>query len=177
MTMKLIASSTVGSGGASSIELTSIPQTATDLVLRCFLRRDSASPSEAFVRINGVSTSSYSESNFRAISVTEAASTATKTYVDLNLAGYADNSVNGWSDHKVEILDYTSSRSKMILVNSSRTRSSLADNMTLSSSVVFSPTSAVTSLSIQLVTGTLAQNSVAYLYSITKGSDGIVGAS
>ena len=49
-TFTLIASSTVGAGGASSIDFTSIPSTFTDLCLEASLRSDK--PSYGFSNFN-----------------------------------------------------------------------------------------------------------------------------
>jgi hypothetical protein len=59
-TYTLIASSTVGSGGASSIAFSSIPSTYTDLVLKISCRTNSSlAYVDGYVTFNG-STSSYS---------------------------------------------------------------------------------------------------------------------
>lgn len=54
----LIATTTVGSGGAASIDFTGIPQTYTDLLVVCSLRGNRADVnSEIIVRFNGSTTS------------------------------------------------------------------------------------------------------------------------
>jgi len=58
-TFELIASSTVGSGGAASIDFTSIPSTYTDLVVKCSFRVTVAGPLDGIkISFNG-STSSF----------------------------------------------------------------------------------------------------------------------
>ena len=62
-TFELIASATVGSGGASSIDFTSIPSTYTDLVLKISARTTRANEGDAIsVSINGVATNQSSRS-------------------------------------------------------------------------------------------------------------------
>ena len=52
-TYKLIASGTVGSGGASSIEFTSIPGTYTDLVIKTSLRvSDAVTAADINIKFN-----------------------------------------------------------------------------------------------------------------------------
>ena len=61
-TFTLIASSTVGAGGASSIDFTSIPSTYTDLVLKVSVRNSYSGGGAAnnLLRFNG-SSSGYSD--------------------------------------------------------------------------------------------------------------------
>jgi hypothetical protein len=57
-TYTLIASSTVGSGGAASIDFTSIPSTYTDLLVKVSARSSQAATNDAaYCYFNGVSTS------------------------------------------------------------------------------------------------------------------------
>ena len=59
-TFTLIASSTVGAGGASSIDFTSIPSTYTDLCLKVSARSTATDTNvNMYVKFNG-STSGYS---------------------------------------------------------------------------------------------------------------------
>jgi hypothetical protein len=57
-----IATTTVGSGGAANIELTSIPSTYTHLQLRCFLQADRATfgMGEFEMTVNGAGGTNYS---------------------------------------------------------------------------------------------------------------------
>lgn len=60
-TYQALATVTVGSGGSSTIEFTSIPQTYTDLVLRLSARTDEAGSGRSYVRhrYNSSSAASY----------------------------------------------------------------------------------------------------------------------
>lgn len=60
-TYQVLASTTVGSSGSSTIEFTSIPQTYTDLVLRLSARTNEAGQGRSYVRhrFNSSSTTSY----------------------------------------------------------------------------------------------------------------------
>lgn len=56
-TFELIASTTVGAGGASTIDFTSIPSTYTDLVIKSSIRADNAAPQHPIqIRFNNNST-------------------------------------------------------------------------------------------------------------------------
>lgn len=55
-TYTLIASSTVGSGGASSIDFTSIPATYTDLVVQLSMRVSDTGPVDTNIKFNNTDT-------------------------------------------------------------------------------------------------------------------------
>jgi hypothetical protein len=78
-TFELIASSTVGSGGAASIDFTSIPSTYTDLILKASLRSANAAVgADLILNING--------------------SSANRTFKKLYGSGSAAGSLNGTSN-------------------------------------------------------------------------------
>ena len=61
-TYELIASYTVGAGGAASIDFTSIPATYTDLVLKLSSRTATGGANDVYIQFNTDSTSAnYSE--------------------------------------------------------------------------------------------------------------------
>jgi len=76
-TYTLIASSTVGSGGASSIDFTSIPSTYTDLVVKLSARGDGAAfYQNCKIEFNGV-TSSYTYRTLLAVAGTPESGSST----------------------------------------------------------------------------------------------------
>jgi len=60
---KFIASSTVGSGGASTVTFSSIAATYTDLLVKMSTRRDSGANDGIGIRFNGSSAGNYSMKN------------------------------------------------------------------------------------------------------------------
>lgn len=161
-----IASVTVGSGGASSIDFTSIPQTYTDLCLKVSIRTNRGFLSDALsVKLNN-STSSYSSKDLTYDNGGVA------TYTDLFGAGYNLNTQgNGgtsstFSNQEIYIPNYTGSNYKnfssqsMVENNGSDARVEMMAN-------VWSNTSAVTSIILASYTSnTILQHSTATLYGI-----------
>lgn len=161
-----IASVTVGSGGASSIDFTSIPQTYTDLCLKVSIRTNRGFLSDALaVKLNN-STSSYSSRDLTYDNGSVA------TYTDLFGAGYNLNTQgNGgtsstFSNQEIYIPNYTGSNYKnfssqsMVENNGSDARVEMMAN-------VWSNTSAVTSIILASYTSnTILQHSTATLYGI-----------
>ena len=108
----LIASSTVGAGGASSIDFTSIPSTYTDLVVKLSLRTASGLATEQlFMKFNG-SSSSYSNKQLYGdgSSATSAAlSTSAIDIININTGAATSNT---FSSTDVYIPNYAGSNYK-----------------------------------------------------------------
>jgi len=164
-TFELIASSTVGSGGAASIDFTSIPSTFTDLAVYIAVR-GSASAGRGYVNasINGVTTnrtwrwlvgydsnlvSSASGTNDTFGSIPCATATAS-TFS--NVMGYFPN--------------YASSNNKSFSVDSTAENNSASTWMNFLLAGLWSNSSAISSLSFYPDSGTFVQYSTAYLYGV-----------
>lgn len=169
MTMTLIRTATVGAGGATSIDFTSIPQDGTDLILWFLLRGDQASPG-IFMSLNGLTTN-FTFRNL--LGNGSSASSSTGTEPSLGFAPGTDITSNTFSSGSLYLSNYTSSTNKTISAdNAGENNATVAyQNIT---ALISSNSSAVTSIGILCPSGNWAQNSTASLYKITKGSDGIV---
>lgn len=165
-TFNKIASVTVGSGGTSSIDFTSIPQIYKDLVLRVSVRTNRGFLTDALaVKLNN-STTGYSSRNATYDNGSPA------SYTDLFGAGYNLNTQgNGgtsstFSNQEIYIPNYTGSTSK------SFSSASVVENNGTDARVEmmansWSNTSAVTSIILASYTGnTILQYSTATLYGI-----------
>ena len=164
----LISTVTVGSGGASSIEFTSIPQTYTDLQLLVSSRSNRATEirDEIFVRFNS-NTSSYSVRTLRgsgsaAGSGTGGVSTALSR-LDMPASGATANVFGSMSMY---IPNYTSANQK-----STSTEITMENNATESFMFIhaglWANTAAITSITMTFEVGTLfVQYSSASLYGI-----------
>lgn len=171
-TMTLIASSTVGAGGAATIDFTSIPSTYTDLVVKGSLR--GAGPGggtnqawdNAKIRFNGTSTN-YAYLAFA--NVDNATSSFANTGDNANYVWipYSGATANTFSNYEHYIPNYTSAINKTISTDSTMENSSSAVVEALLANA-WNNTSAITSISIFATTGNLAQHSTAYLYGIVK---------
>jgi hypothetical protein len=166
-TFTLIASSTVGSGGAANIDFSSIPSTYTDLCLFTSLRgASSGGGAEYFViaAFNGV--------------------TSNRTWRRLegyNGAAYSDNGTNGavgivggsgmtastFNNNSLYIPNYSSTS-----INKSFSADFASENNSTTSydlgffAGLWSSTAAINQITISASTGNLAQYSTAYLYGI-----------
>ena len=161
-TFELIASSTVGAGGVSSIEFTSIASTWTDLVLVCSTRNTVAQTGDDVnLSING-STSNFT---FRYLYGNgSAASSASGSTGYTGVTDAANATASTFGSMTIYIPNYAGSTNKSISTDSVfENNATPAGAMLLAS--LWSQTAAITSLRI---TGTsnFAQYSTAYLYGV-----------
>jgi hypothetical protein len=161
-----ISSVTVGSGGASSIDFNSIPNTYTDLLLKISVRTGRGFTNDGLsVKLNN-STSSYAS---RDLTYDNGGIT---TYVDLFGAGYNLNgqgdgtTANTFSNQEVYIPNYNGSANKSFSSQSS-VENAGTDARVEIMATLWSNTSAVTSIILSSYTAnTLLQHSSATLYGI-----------
>lgn len=164
-TFTLIASSTVGAGGAASIDFTSIPSTYTDLVLVCSLRVSRASVvNNTVIKFNGSSTS-YSERVLYGNGSSAGSYSDTQIY-DVNNA--ANSTASTFANSQFYIPNYAGSTNKSVSNDSvSETNATAATAQLVAG--LWSNTSAITSISLTDYSGTnFVQYSTAYLYGVIK---------
>jgi hypothetical protein len=171
MSMTKIAEIVVGSGGISSIDFNSIPQTYTDLLLVVSARGTSPSDTDngGLLKING-SSSGYTSRDFygsgsSAASSTNPYSVTSAAFIGATPGGGATASTFG--NKSIYIPNYAGSTVKTISVDSV-----MENNGTLAYqeciATYWSGTAAVTSLSLTLTYLNYAQYSIATLYGISK---------
>ena len=182
MTMRLISTITVGSGGASNIEFTAIPQTYTDLLLVLSLRASGAGFLVATnLYLNGVTTGYSSRFLFaNGPTGTSVVGTLSGTNADLLYSNKDSSTSNNFSNFSAYIPNYAGSSNKSYFIDGVTENMSLTtgEYLQIISSVTLANTAAVTSITITNTTGiTHLENSTVSLYGITKGSDGIVTTS
>lgn len=170
MTMTLVSTVTVGSGGAANILFTSIPQTGTDLFVVYSLRSDRA----ALTDIGGPVPNEDILNTFTFRSLIgngAAASSSTSRPAPINGASTTSNT---FSSGTYYIPNYSTSSTShsgsgdVVIENNATTgyQGIGADKFNYTSA------RAVTTLTIQVGYGPLQQYSTASLYTITKGSGG-----
>lgn len=162
-TFELIASSTVGAGGASSIDFTSIPSTYTDLVLVSSLRSAGTSTTAALLRFNGSSTNG-SERDLNGNGSTTSSGTDTNMY-----AGYAvvsSYTASTFASNYLYIPNYAGSTNKSSSLDWVMENNATATNMSISANL-WSNTAAINQITL-VANGTnnFAQYSTAYLYGV-----------
>jgi transcriptional regulator of nitric oxide reductase len=162
-----IATVTVGSGGAATIEFTNIPQTYTDLVLKLSARTAAASGSNwswVAVRLNGATTNASWRQLFG-----NGSTTGSGSNTNALLAAYATDAAvtaNTFSNSETYIPNYTAA------VNKSMSNDAVTENNGTSAvnsflATLWSSTAAVTSITLAQDTGiNFAQYSTATLYGI-----------
>ena len=169
-TFTLIASSTVGSGGASSIDFTSISSAYTDLCVKLSLRTNNAfQGDDVTMKINSSATG---YTNRTLLGNGSAASSINNTssvqmYIGPTSAGASSGS-NVFANAEVYIPNYLSSANKSVSTDAVAEYNGTLVYMGLTASL-WSNTAAITSLSFQSFGGsTIQQYSTAYLYGIVK---------
>lgn len=174
MTMTLISTVTVGAGGASSIDFSSIPQTYTDLQLVVSARSTITGTTYEDVGIKFNSSSSgYTERQIYA-NGSSAGSNANffTSYGYIGGVGSNSNTANTFGNCGVYIPNYTGSSNKSFSVDNVTENNATGAFMNLVANL-WSNTAAITSISLFPVSAnTFMQYSTASLYGILKGSGG-----
>lgn len=168
MSMTKIATVTVGSGGASSIDFTSIPGTFTDIVIVLSLRstRTSAADDPVKIEINGSATG-FTTRELLGLGSSAESNTRTNRlyYSDSNAA-----TANTFSNATVYIPNYAGSTNKSYSVDGVSENNATAAIQDIAAGI-WANTAAITSLKFVSDTASnFVQYSTATLYGITKGS-------
>ena len=167
-TFELIASSTVGSGGASSIDFSSIPGTYTDLCLKVSARNDaSTTVGGLWIQFNGFSTNLSSR-------VLYGTGSATGSFSDTTIFAYSDAASatsSTFSNVEYYIPNYAGSNNKSVSVDAVMENNATAASSSLTAGL-WSSSSAITSIKIQTFNNSnsalanFVQYSTAYLYGV-----------
>jgi len=161
-TFTLIASSTVGPGGASSIDFTSIPQTYTDLLVKVSARNsDTGTANNLYVGFNGVNTN---QSARKLVGTGSSASTSSDGNIILNMVASSATS-NIFNNAEIYIPNYTGSQNKSVSIDSVN-ENSATDATSRIEAGLWSSTAAITSINLTGQSGNFVQYSTAYLYGI-----------
>lgn len=168
-TYTFLSSTTVGSGGTSTISFTSIPQTYGDLVLVCSLRSNYAGvPEVTKLNFNNNSSSVYSYETMRTDG--GASATTAKTSNTSRILLYSQNgdtaTSNAFGLITVYIPSYTNSQNKSIIASGAAETDATYTYLGFQSGV-WANTAAITQIDLAPTLGTsFKQYSTAYLYGI-----------
>ena len=162
-----IASVTVGSGGASSIDFTSIPSIYTDLVIKHSVRYSSNGDASSYIRFNGDTGTNYKRvllyGDPAAGSAASVSATANSAYG--GTVGLSTFTANTFASNDVYVPNYAGSNQKSFSVDGvSENNATLAYEFLAAG--LWTNTSAITSISIFPAGGTFVQYSTATLYGI-----------
>ena len=167
-TYTAIATTTVGSGGASTISFTSIPGTYTDLVLALSLRQSGSGGSNVAMTFNS-STTSYTNIDLIVAntSITSESTVLGTSSIKIGFITSPDYTSSTFANTQVYIPNYAGSNYKTV-----STEQVMENN---ASTVYFglfaglwSNTSGITSITLTPQTGNFIQYSTATLYGISK---------
>jgi hypothetical protein len=165
-TYTLIASSTVGSGGAANIEFTSIPATYTDLNCVFSIRGTQAQVYQQIqITFNG-SSSGYSQRNIYGDGAVADSSALSGSFFYSDGVG-ASATASTFGNGAIYIPNYAGSNNKSASLDAI-TENNATTAYTELYALLWSNTAAITSLKIAAGSGTLSQYSTAYLYGIKK---------
>jgi hypothetical protein len=163
-TFELIASSTVGSGGAASIDFTSIPSTFTDLCIKVSARSAASSVNPGLIiKFNGSSTGFTGRNVYGNGS---AAASYSDTSGEIGVLAGNNATASTFGNAEIYIPNYAGSTNKSFSVDSVNENNATSASQFLYANL-WSNTSAITS--ITLLSGgavNLLQHSTAYLYGV-----------
>lgn len=171
-TYTLIASSTVGSGGAANIEFTSIPATYTDLLIKVSARAASGGDSFAHLLITfNSSTSGYTNRRIQSSGSTAASSSdgTTEIYQKYGINGSA-STASTFGNLDIYIPNYAGSNYKSVSSDSVTENNATEAWIDLNAGL-WSNTAAITSVKLAAEYAgarNFAQFTTAYLYGISN---------
>ena len=161
-TFELISSVTVGSGGAASIDFTSIPATYTDIVVKYSLRSDNGDDYFALT-LNG------SSSSFTSRDVQGNGSSATSANRTDNLLVYTQDpntmTANTFSSGEIYFPNYAGSTNKSFSQDTAYENNATGAGMALRAGL-WSNTAVINRVTISKASGNFVQYSTAYLYGV-----------
>lgn len=163
-TYQLISSVTVGAGGASSIDFTSIPATYTDLVLKASLRNGYTGDTAdwVYLKLNN-NTSSYSYRLLQANPPSVGSYNNTTQFIaDIDTANATSNT---FGNLEVYLPNYAGSNYKSYSIDAV-TELNATGNILDLTTALWSNTTAINQITLTPRNSTLVQYSSAYLYGI-----------
>jgi hypothetical protein len=164
-TYTLIASNTVGSGGASLVSFSSIPATYTDLLVKVSTRStNSAVFDVTYLKFNG-STSSFTNKILGGSG--SAANSLSGTDGRFGVGDAATATSNTFSNIEVYIPNYASSNYKSFSSDSVQENNATEAYANLTAGL-WSNTAAITSIDVYSAAHSFVQYSTFYLYGISK---------
>ena len=166
-TYTAIATVTVGSGGASSIDFTSIPGTYTDLCVKISTRSavEGAGQDDINVTFNG-STSSYTWRNILGSGSAAISQNGSTSYIRMSaVSPNSGTSASTFSNAEIYVPNYASSNNKSVSIDMASEANQAATYMGLVAGL-WSNTSTITQITLTGASGNFVQYSTATLYGI-----------
>ncbi len=170
MTMTLVSTVTVGSGGATSIEFTNIAQTGKDLLILLSSRAENLNGK---ITLNADTSSIYTRKDFYAngSSVTSSQAINSSSFLVLGLHEPKDfngtnNTVSMFSNARIYLPNYSGSVNKFLSIDTLIESPQTESYQTMLAGI-YASTTAISSLKIESNSGNILQYSTASLYIIS----------
>ena len=157
---------TVGSGGAASMDFTSIPATYTDLVLVTSIRQTNASPFSTVQLTINSSTSTFTNRILEADTAGSAGSSTTPA----RYVGYLNASTSTastFASTSIYFPNYAGSNNKSYSIDYASETNATSSYLGFVAGL-WSTSSAITAISLVPSTGNFSQYSTAYLYGVSN---------
>jgi hypothetical protein len=160
-TFELIASSTVGLLGASSIDFTSIPSTYTDIVIKATLRTNNADTLDCLTVKPNNSAANMTYKFLRGDGTSAASASINRLFIN-----GTTSTANTFSNSELYFTNYSGSSYKSISADSVNETNATGGTLGFQA-FLWSDTSAITSIILTPLFGsTFLQYSTAYLYGV-----------
>jgi hypothetical protein len=167
-TYTLISAVAVGSGGAATIDFTSIPSTYTDLVLKTSLRGPTGYASDTmdtYLRFNGTTTN-YSDRLLYGTGSAAASLSETPTGINFRVVGQ-NSTASTFGNAEIYIPNYAGSTNKSVSVDAV-TENNATSVLTQLEAGLWTNTAAINQITLVPFTTGFAQYSTAYLYGVSN---------
>lgn len=166
-TFTLIASSTVGAGGATAFDFTSIPSTYTDLCLKFSARVTDSGAVFAYLTFNNSGGTAYSYRNLYGISsAAYSDSNSSFAYVPVGYTVNSSQTASTFSNGEVYVPNYAGSTNKSFSndgVAESNSATGVVNGFTAG---LWANTAAINRITLTAQAGSFVQYSTAYLYGV-----------
>jgi hypothetical protein len=166
-TYTLISSVTVGSGGAATIDFTSIPGTYTDLAVVVSARSVTSSEDDLRLRFNSDTGNNYTFKSLFGTGASAGSGGGTLSFAYMGVIVSSTFTANTFSSNAAYIPNYAGATYKSVSVDAVNENNATAATALLVANL-WSNTAAITTITISGASGNLAQYSTAYLYGISN---------
>lgn len=176
--MQLISTTTVGAGGAASIDITGIPATYTDLLVLATLRSDFATTTAPLsVRFNGLTTNIYSMRQLRGSGTTATSNSngPTNAFDMGDCIPGSSSTASTFANIAFLIPNYAGSANKTYSFDGVAEGNIASTVYQVLNTGTWASTSAINQITINGA-GNYVQYSAVSIYGITKGTGGATAA-
>jgi hypothetical protein len=160
---------TVGAGGASSIDFTSIPSTYTDLVVILSARSSRSNTTDTvFLKFNNTNTTYTTRRLYGLGSTTGSDTGSVGNGIDIASITAATSTASTFSNQQIYIPNYAGSTQKSVSSDSISENNSSTGNFLNLTAGLWNGTSAINQITLTPDVGSFVQYSTAYLYGVSN---------